>query len=122
MGMDVHSFEELVVIGSEKERTERQEQYADARNSMPPVEAPSRILIEVAAQHPLLQSGRPAEEFVKRLQRGFELWTDLTAEGNTVEVYVPGSRHQANGVADERSLSAAGVTWLIENTRIPPAA
>ncbi|MET9915254.1 hypothetical protein ABZZ74_53065 [Streptomyces sp. NPDC006476] len=70
-------------------------------------------LIEVAAQHPLVDGVRPNEEFEARLIRACELYTQLTADGISVELYVPGSRHMFHGSADKISLSQAGGDYLI---------
>ncbi|MEU8935434.1 hypothetical protein AB0D30_36795 [Streptomyces sp. NPDC048409] len=70
-------------------------------------------LIEIAAQHPLVDGVSPNEEFAARLDRGRELYTQLTADGLRVELYVPGSRHMFHGVADKISLSQAGSDYLI---------
>ena len=78
-------------------------------------------LIEVAAQHPLIDGTRPDPEFVARLQRGTELYRQSLAAGRTAEIYVPGSRLTDSGVADKITLSAAGTRFLIEQG-IPAAA
>lgn len=69
-------------------------------------------LIEVAAQHPLAEDGTPGKEFTLRLDRAVELYQSLTAEGKKVRIFVPGSRHQYQGVADAVSLSDAGKEYL----------
>ena len=70
------------------------------------------VLIEVAAQHPLLRSGRPAPEFRARLDQAAALYEDLTEQGEDVMIYVPGSLHCHKGKADSVSLSEAGTTYL----------
>lgn len=72
------------------------------------------VLIEVAAQHPLMEDGRPNEEFEKRLRLGKDIYDKERAKGIPVKIYVPGSLHQDNGVVDEISLSSAGVAFLTE--------
>lgn len=72
-----------------------------------------RVLIEVAAQHPLVGGVHPNEEFEARLYRGYELYTQLVESGHEVELYVPGSRHMFHGRADKISLSTAGTTYLV---------
>jgi hypothetical protein len=69
-------------------------------------------LIEIAAQHPLIDGRKPGAEFVARLDRGIQLYRSLQEGGMTVEIYVPGSRHVHNGRADEISLSDSGVAYL----------
>ena len=77
------------------------------------------ILIEVAAQHPLVDGLFPAEEFSARLDCAARLYREKTDLGFGVRIYVPGSVHlDYDGVADEVSLSRAGVTYL-ENIGIP---
>lgn len=73
----------------------------------------SDVLIEVAAQHPLMKDGTPGNEFMKRLDCAMELYHKLVSDGNNVRIYVPGSLHQYNGHADSLSLSAAGIAYLI---------
>ncbi len=72
-----------------------------------------RVLIEIAAQHPL-DGDKPDIEFQKRLDYGTKLFYQLTSEGVPVSVYVPGSVHCFDGIQDPVSLSAAGKTYLIE--------
>lgn len=57
-----------------------------------------KILVEVAAQHPLKKGKFPGEEYAKRL--------DIVREliGEDVYIYLPGSLH----VPDEVSLNEAG--------------
>lgn len=71
-----------------------------------------RVLIEIAAQHPLTDGIRPNEEFSARLERGRELFGRYREEGRFCEVYVPGSRHVFRGTADRVSLSEAGQAYL----------
>jgi hypothetical protein len=78
-----------------------------ARRSIP------KVLIEIAAQHPLIDGVTPGEEFTARLQFGVELYRRMRAAGTTVEIYVPGSRLMDDGVADKISLSEAGTRFLL---------
>jgi hypothetical protein len=73
------------------------------------------VLIEVAAQHPLIDGLFPNEEFEKRLQAAIELYQQNKAKGILTKIYVPGSLHMADGVADKRSLSEAGGLYLAEH-------
>lgn len=70
-------------------------------------------LIEVAAQHPLLDRRFPNEEFEKRLLLGRELYLREREQGRSAKIYVPGSLHQFEGVADVVSLSRAGTEFLL---------
>lgn len=72
----------------------------------------SKILIEVAAQHPLLDGEKPNHEFEKRLDLAIKLYNEKS-QNNDVNIYVPGSLHQYKGVQDIISLSAAGKKYLI---------
>lgn len=72
-----------------------------------------RILLEIAAQHPLVQGEFPGEEFVIRIERGIELFRELTEQGHRVEIYVPGSRHQQGERVDRISLAEAGRRYLL---------
>ena len=78
-------------------------------------------LIEAAAQHPLVDGRRPNEEFQKRLDLAAWLYRTQTALGIETRIYVPGSLHMENGVADQLSLSRAGCEYLMEQG-LPPAA
>ena len=64
-----------------------------------------KILIEVAAQHPLREGKFPGEEYAKRLDIACELIRE------DVYIYLPGSLH----VPDEVSLSEAGKEYLLKN-------
>lgn len=73
----------------------------------------TKILIEVAAQHPLVQGRYPNEEFQKRLNMAIRLSQEIGSQ--EVWFYVPGSRHKYNDVTDEISLSEAGKSYLLEH-------
>ena len=76
------------------------------------------ILIEVAAQHPLVDGLFPNEEFEKRLLLALSLYTELKPSSSRVRIYVPGSIHMENGQADQISLSEAGRRFLL-NKGVP---
>lgn len=63
-----------------------------------------KILIEVAAQHPLMEGKFPGEEYAKRLDIACELM------GEYVYIYLPGSLH----IPDEMPLSEAGKEYLLQ--------
>lgn len=87
--------------------------YDQAKNNMEFHAAHFKdVLIEVAAQHPLLPDGTPGIEFQKRLDYAVELWGKLSSDGTNVKIYVPGSLHLYQGQADPVALSCAGVTYL----------
>ena len=71
------------------------------------------VLIEVGAQHPLDQGVRPGSEFRSRLDEAHSLFLKFSTE-QTVELYIPGSRHSTMGVADDITLSTAGVQYLMD--------
>lgn len=73
----------------------------------------SKVLIEVAAQHPLVQGRYPNEEFQKRLDMAILLSQEIGSQ--EVWFYVPGSRHKYNDITDEISLSEAGKNYLLEH-------
>lgn len=73
------------------------------------------ILIEVAAQHPLVDGKYPNKEFAERLDSGLELYRQYRRDEPEVKIYVPGSVHMDNGVPDNLSLSSAGCTYLLEH-------
>lgn len=86
----------------------------EAREYMEEVASRPGVLIEVAAQHPLLDRVSPNEEFGLRLDLGEGLYRKFTEEGKEVKIYVPGSRHSEDGIDDEVSLSVAGARYLID--------
>lgn len=63
-----------------------------------------KILIEVAAQHPLKKGKFPGEEYAKRLDIAYELMSE------DVCIYLPGSLH----IPDEIPLSEAGKEYLLK--------
>lgn len=63
-----------------------------------------KILVEVAAQHPLKEGKFPGEEYAKRLDIACELISE------DIYIYLPGSLH----VPDEVSLSEAGREYLLK--------
>lgn len=89
--------------------------YKKAKNNMHLAKEKSGVLIEVAAQHPLINGEKPNEEFEKRLLLAIQLFNEETAKGKDVYIYVPGSIHMDNGVVDKVSLSEAGKHFLIEH-------
>lgn len=73
------------------------------------------ILIEVAAQHPLVDKKYPNTEFTKRLAMAAEKYIIGTHQGYKVAIYVPGSKHICNEIEDDISLSEAGIKYLIDH-------
>ena len=63
-----------------------------------------KVLIEVAAQHPLKEGKFPGEEYAKRLDIACELIDEDTY------IYLPGSLH----IPDEMPLSEAGKEYLLK--------
>lgn len=63
-----------------------------------------KILVEVAAQHPLREGKFPGEEYTKRLDIACELMEE------DVYIYLPGSLH----IPDKISLSEAGKEYLLK--------
>ena len=70
--------------------------------------APRKILVEVAAQHPLWKGMEPDTEFSTRLDFCADLYKRLQITDET-EIYVPGSLH----IPDSVSLSEAGIRYLV---------
>lgn len=71
-------------------------------------------LIEVSAQHPLINGQEPNGEYKARLDKAIELYYLMKKDNREVKLYTTGSRHTYNGVADAVSLSAAGRQYLCE--------
>jgi hypothetical protein len=95
------------------------ERMAAARDTMSERLSQPGVLIEVAAQHPLVDGSIPGEEFAARLLRGRDLYRDAVEQGRPATVYVPGSRHVFDGVEDAVSLSEAGGEYL-RRLGVPP--
>lgn len=91
------------------------EKYIIAKNNSIKYKSRKGILIEVAAQHPLINGNQPNDEFTKRLLLGIELYKKFVALEHDVKIYVPGSIHMENGIADKISLSEAGCNFLVNN-------
>ena len=89
-----------------EQKFETAKSFMELRLSIP------AVFIEVAAQHPLIDGEKPNEEFTKRLLLAKKLYEQESNSGRHVEIYVPGSRHVYEGVADKISLSEAGGRFL----------
>lgn len=89
--------------------------YLSAKENMANKKHLDGILIEAAAQHPLINGDTPNEEFEKRLLLAVEISKEKQKQNKRVWIYVPGSLHMDNGVIDKISLSEAGKTFLIEH-------
>ena len=83
-------------------------------------EQSGKVLIEVAAAHPLIK-GKPKPEFKERLLQAKELYNYEKAKGNSPIIYIPGSLHYIEDketgekIVDAKPLSEAGKEFLIEN-------
>ncbi len=77
---------------------------------------PDKVLIEVAAQHPLRDGKTPDTAFRMRLDRAAALYRELCAAGKTCSIYVPGSLHNGDSV----SLSSAGIGYLMQSGAVKP--
>ncbi len=98
----------------EEARKRWEAKLVSAREAVSARAAIAKDLIEVAAQHPLIDGTKPGEEFVARLLRGVELYRRCGAAGRAAEIYVPGSRLMDKGIADRISQSEAGTRFLLE--------
>ncbi len=74
----------------------------------------NKVLIECAAQHPLVDGVYPGEEFITRLEATYKIYNQLKEQGTIANIYVPGSIHKVNGIAEKISLSCAGKKYLID--------
>jgi len=93
---------------------EWEEKFVQAKKLMVSRLEIKKVLIEVAAQHPLIDETKPGVEFTARLLKGEELFHENLQEGMEVEIYVPGSLHMWEGIVDKIPLSEAGVRFLEE--------
>lgn len=87
--------------------------YANAKENMMEKKHNEAILIEIAAQHPLINGEEPNEEFRKRLLLGIDIYKEKKQKTEQVHIYVPGSRHMEKGIVDKIPLSEAGKRFLI---------
>ncbi|MCI9063217.1 MAG: hypothetical protein HFJ17_01225 [Clostridia bacterium] len=77
----------------------------------------NRVVIEVAAIHPLVE-GKPNQEFQERLRKAIEIYNIEKDELNDPIIYVPGSIHSVKKeefIEDACALSEAGKEFLIDN-------
>jgi hypothetical protein len=105
--------EPVVTIDDGEARRRWQRKFVAARQAVAARRSIPKLLIEVAAQHPLMDGLTPGEEFGARLRLGIELYERMRITGLAVEIYVPGSRLMDNGVEDKISLSEAGTRFLL---------
>lgn len=85
-----------------------------ATNNMNVATSNKSVLIEVAAQHPLIDGIMPNSEFAARLDVSIELYNKLNSRELDVHFYIPGSIHTYEGKSDKLSLSLAGKKYLID--------
>lgn len=79
-------------------------------------------LFSVHAQHPLVNGILPGLEFSARLRAVGEAYqAQYETHGRRILIYVAGSRHMYEGIADGVSLSAAGTQYLEDHFDIPRA-
>lgn len=83
-------------------------------------EKDGKVLIEVAAAHPLI-NGEPKLEFEERLLQAIELYNHEKNKGNDPIIYIPGSLHYIENretgekKVDAEPLSEAGKKFLIKH-------
>ncbi len=75
-----------------------------------------KVLIEIAAQHPLIDGEKPGPAFELRLDEGIRLYRQLKEKGCSCKIYIPGSLH--NG--DHISLSHAGIEYIKNTNKVDP--
>ena len=82
-------------------------------------EGSKKVLIEIAANHPLKDGDKPSEEFESRLIKGIELYYKEKENGNIPIIYVPGSTHYITKNGEKKvdliPLAEAGKRYLIEH-------
>lgn len=91
------------------------ELYKKAKENMKLKKGNTGVLIEVAAQHPLINGEKPNEEFEKRLILAIQIFNEKQKKGKDTYIYVPGSLHMDNEILDKISLSEAGKRYLVAN-------
>ena len=89
------------------------------KNNIVSISGNGKILIEVAAQHPLKNGEEPGEEFESRLLRAIDIYKNEIEKGNEVIFYIPGSVHcitnkEGEKIPDKVSLACAGKQYLIK--------
>lgn len=95
-----------------RKQAEWGEKYDEAKKFME-TRTGGKVLIEVAAQHPLINGTEPNEEFRGRLDKA--LTTAEIIGLQNVYFYVPGNLHSENGVQDKCTLSDVGKEYLIKH-------
>lgn len=95
-------------------KSEWKQYYDEAQRNMQQHQNCRKELIEIAAQHPLIQGESPDEIFRSRLDAGMDLYEKLRNEGKKTVIYVPGDLH----IPDKRSLSSAGVQYILSTGRV----
>lgn len=88
------------------------EKYEKAIKNMSEHRNCSDELIEVAAQHPLID-GKPGGEFMARLDCAIDVYNNNRKNKIATRIYVPGSLHMCGGKEDLMSLSRAGINYLL---------
>lgn len=79
-----------------------------------------KVLIEIAAMHPLID-GKPGKEFLDHLNQGLDLYNIELQKGNSPIFYIPGSKHcildktTGKTLVDSKPLSEAGKEFLINH-------
>jgi hypothetical protein len=116
--MEISESKKSWAIGTVQDRQYWEKKFEIAKNLMEARAATPTVLIEVAAQHPLMNGEEPNEEFACRLLLAKALYEKERGLGKSVEIYVPGSRHVYEGVSDKISLSEAGSIFL-EHQGVP---
>lgn len=107
--------DDIVMQGSKQEEYWNAKKERAVKNMRIRKRTKKKILIEVAAQHPLKEGLYPNEEFSARLDTAVKLYEEKKREGIPVEIYVPGSVHlDEDGIADECALSEAGCAYLLK--------
>ena len=98
---------------------ETKKYWIDKQNNLIKDIRSNKVLIEIAAIHPLINGDKPSEEFISRLDKGIELYHKEKENGNEVIIYVPGSTHfiMKDGVkqVDLIPLAEAGKNYLLEH-------
>lgn len=110
--MELPASKKSWAIGTVQNRQYWEKKFEIAKSFMELRASIPTVLIEVAAQHPLINGEEPNEEFAYRLLLAKTLYEKERVLGKSVEIYVPGSRHVYKGVSDKISLSEAGSIFL----------
>lgn len=114
----IEAYLVLMLRGIPINKEEADVYWKETAESIKEIGDDKRVLIEVAAMHPLIE-GKPNKEFLDRLKKAIQIYNTEIDKQNEVIIYIPGSKHSIlrDGVLveDIKSLATAGKEFLLQN-------